>query len=104
MNGALLMCYACVSVCVLPKELGTQRAVQFAASFFLCLLSAAVYQVCITPSSKPFIRFSRHGTIAAAFQGIPVVTPTNGASLCVCVSPPVCHPEHNPDDSNSHFL
>ena len=67
-------------------------------SFFVVvtvLFADAVLQVCITPSSKPFIRCGSHGTTAAALQGIPFVTATNGASVRVRVCACACHPEHS---------
>ena len=64
-------------------ELETQNAVHF----HLCCVALSatdVHLVCITPSSKPIIRCGSRGTTAAALQGIPFVTATNGARVRVC--------------------
>ena len=85
----------CVCACVPPKHpavrsIGTRNT---KCGHIFCLLCCAVCCCCcgcITPSSKLFAR--SHGTPAAALQGMPFLTATNGA-LGVCVSVRLCHPE-----------
>ena len=83
-----------------PRNYSTKCG-SISASFVLAVLSAA--DVCVSPRPTGSHHCGSHGATAAAFQGNPCVTPTNCVLVraCVCF---VCHPGHNLDDCNPHFL
>ena len=72
----------CVSVCAIQGSYSKHWYHKHKVRYNFCsfFVGCAVCRrcVCITPSCKLFVRCGNHCTTAAAFQGIPFVTATNG--------------------------
>ena len=101
------MC-VCVSVCppsILQQAVRTMNTKHGAISASLFLLCCAVCCCCVLSPCPPSSAYNVAAMVQRRPQSkvLPFVTATEGVSMRVCLCVFVCHPEHNPDDSNPHY-